>query len=72
MIIRPENMLQNPERERRSTPCRPGFGSPAYTFARRLKALGGLAPFEAVCKAWTKEPHRFRLTPDHLTSGLNT
>jgi transposase InsO family protein len=44
----------------------------AYNFARRLKALGGLTPFEAICKAWTKEPHRFRLSPDHLTSGLNT
>ena len=43
----------------------------AYNFARRLKALGGLTPFEAICKAWTKEPHRFSLLPDHLTSGLN-
>lgn len=43
----------------------------AYNFARRLKSLGGLTPFEAICKAWTKEPHRFRLSPDHLTSGLN-
>jgi transposase-like protein len=44
----------------------------AYNFARRLKALGGLTPFQAIWKAWTKEPHRFRLSPDHLTSGLNT
>jgi transposase-like protein len=43
----------------------------AYNFARRLKALGGLTPFQAIWKAWTKEPHRFRLSPDHLTSGLN-
>ena len=43
----------------------------AYNFARRLKALGGLTPFEAICKAWTKQPYRFRLSPDHLTSGLN-
>jgi transposase InsO family protein len=43
----------------------------AYNFARRLKSLGGLTPFEAISKAWTKEPHRFRLSPDHLTSGLN-
>jgi hypothetical protein len=44
----------------------------AYNFAKRLKSLGGLTPFEAICKAWTKEPHRFRLSPGHLTSGLNT
>jgi hypothetical protein len=43
----------------------------AYDFARRLKSLGGLTTFEAICKAWTKEPHRFALSPDHLTSGLN-
>ncbi len=44
----------------------------AYNLARRLRSLGGLTPFDAICKAWTKEPHRFRLSPDHLTSGLNT
>ena len=43
----------------------------ASNFARRLKSLAGLTPFEAICKAWTKEPHRFRPSPDHLTSGRN-
>ena len=43
----------------------------AYNFAKRLKSLGGLAPFEAICKAWTKEPQRFTLSPDHLMSRLN-
>jgi transposase InsO family protein len=43
----------------------------AYNFAKRLKALTGLTPFEAICKAWTKEPQRFRLSPNHLTSGLH-
>ena len=43
----------------------------AYNFAKRLKALAGLTPFEAICKAWAKEPQRFRLSPDHLTSGLH-
>ena len=33
----------------------------AYNFARRLKTLRGLTPFEAICKAWTEEPHRFKL-----------
>jgi transposase InsO family protein len=44
----------------------------AYNFAKRLKALGGKTPFEAIVDAWTKNPNRFRLSPNHLTSGLNT
>lgn len=44
----------------------------AYNFARRLKTLRGLTPYEAICKAWSEEPERFRHDPVHLTSGLNT
>ena len=44
----------------------------AYNFAKRLKTLRGLTPYEAICKAWAEEPQRFSLQPDHLTSGLNT
>jgi len=44
----------------------------AYNFARRLKTLGGLTPYEFICKAWTSEPGRFRLDPIHQMSGLNT
>jgi len=43
----------------------------AYNFARRLKTLKGLTPYEAICKAWTKEPNRFRLDPIHQMPGLN-
>jgi hypothetical protein len=43
----------------------------AYNFARRLKTLRGLTPFEAICKAWTEEPHRFKLNPLHQMPGLN-
>lgn len=43
-----------------------------YNFARRLKTLRGLTPYEAICAAWANEPHRFRINPVHLTSGLNT
>lgn len=43
-----------------------------YNFARRLKTLRGLTPYEAICTAWANEPHRFRIDPVHLTSGLNT
>jgi len=44
----------------------------AYNFAKRLKTLRGLTPYEAILKAWTEEPHRFRHDPVHLTSGLST
>src|ERR671911_1497202 len=44
----------------------------AYNFARRLKTLRGLTPYEAICKAWAEEPHRFTLNPLHQLPGLNT
>jgi transposase InsO family protein len=44
----------------------------AYNFAKRLKTLKGLTPYEYVCGVWTKEPDRFNLDPIHLTAGLNT
>ena len=37
----------------------------AHNFARRLKTLKGLTPYEYVCKIWTKEPHRFSFDPTH-------
>jgi hypothetical protein len=44
----------------------------AYNFARRLKTLKGLTPYECICKRWTREPQRFRLDPLHQMPGLNT
>ncbi|HEY9422820.1 MAG TPA: IS481 family transposase [Thermoanaerobaculia bacterium] len=44
----------------------------AYNFARRLKTLRGLTPYEAICSAWTKQPERFSLNPLHQMPGLNT
>jgi len=44
----------------------------AYNFAKRLKALRGLTPYEHVVKCWTEEPNRFNLDPNHLSPGLNT
>ena len=35
----------------------------AYNFARRLKTLKGLTPYEFVCKAWTSQPQQFKLNP---------
>ena len=43
----------------------------AYNFARRLKTLKGLTPYEYICKTWTKEPERFTLDPLHQMPGLN-
>jgi transposase InsO family protein len=44
----------------------------AYNFARRLKTLRGLTPYEAICKLWTHNPDRFTLDPIHQMPGLNT
>ncbi len=43
----------------------------AYNFARRLKTLRGLTPYEYICKIWTSEPERFILNPIHQMPGLN-
>ena len=43
----------------------------AYNFARRLKTLRGLTPYEAICKAWSDEPARFTHDPHHQMPGLN-
>lgn len=44
----------------------------AYNFARRLKTLSGLNPYEYICKIWTNEPQRFTVNPLHQMPGLNT
>ena len=44
----------------------------AYNFAKRLKTLKGLTPYEAICKTWTNEPERFRINPIHQTPGPNS
>jgi transposase InsO family protein len=43
----------------------------AYNFARRLKTLKGLTPYEFICKCWTNQPARFKLNPIHQMPGLN-
>ena len=43
----------------------------AYNFARRLKTLRGLTPYEAICKAWTDQPARFISNPHHQLPGPN-
>jgi len=44
----------------------------AYNFARRLKTLSGLTPYEYIGKIWTSEPDRFIVHPIHQMPGLNT
>ena len=44
----------------------------AYNFARRLKTINGLTPYEYICKCWTLEPVRFTIDPIHQRVGLNT
>ncbi len=41
----------------------------AYNFARRLKALKDLTPYEYRCKLWTHTPDRFTLNPIHQFAG---
>ena len=43
----------------------------AYNYARRLKTLNRLTPYEFVCKRRTTEPERFRLNPLQQMPGLN-
>jgi uncharacterized protein RhaS with RHS repeats len=44
----------------------------ACNFAKRLKTLKGLTPYEYICKIWTKESDRFNLNPFQHTVGLDT
>ena len=44
----------------------------AYNFAKRLKSLKGLTPYEFIIKLWKSEPNRFKVNPNHHNMGLNT
>ena len=44
----------------------------AYNFAKRLKTLKGLTPYEFICQQWQKQPERFIHDPSHHTLGLYT
>jgi transposase-like protein len=41
----------------------------AYNFAKRLKRLKGLTPYEFVCAEWRKNPSIFHRDPSDLTPG---
>lgn len=44
----------------------------AYNFAKRLKTLKGLAPYEFILSCWQNQPQNFKLNPHHHMPGLNT
>lgn len=44
----------------------------AYNFARRLKTLGGITPYEYIAKIWTSEPDWFIVNLTQQMPGLNT
>jgi hypothetical protein len=44
---------------------------PAYKFARCVKILRGLTPYESICKAWRDEPGQFISNPHHQSVGPN-
>ena len=43
----------------------------AYNFAKRLKTLRGLTPYQFICQSWQKQPLRFSVDPFQYTLGLN-
>jgi transposase InsO family protein len=44
----------------------------AYNYARRLKTLKGLTPYEAICRWWANDPDRFTANPHHQNPGPNS
>ena len=44
----------------------------AYNFAKRLKTLRGLTPYEFIVKTWAESPHLFHFDPNHHNMGLYT
>lgn len=44
----------------------------AYNFAKRLKTLRGLTPYEFIVKTWQKMPELFHLNPSHYNMGPYT
>jgi hypothetical protein len=44
----------------------------AYNFAKRLKTLTGLTPYQLICSCFQKKPHRFKTNPHHHSLGLNS
>ena len=43
----------------------------AYNFAKRLKTLAGLTPYQHICSCFQNEPHGFKTNPHRHSLGLN-
>ncbi len=43
----------------------------AYNFAKRLKVLHGLTPWEFVVESWNLHPELFKIKPDPYNLRLN-
>ncbi len=44
----------------------------ADNFAKWLKTLRGLTPYQFICQAWQNNPLHFTINPFQHTLGLNT
>src|SRR5262249_38171419 len=44
----------------------------AYNYARRLKPLKDLTPYEYICRCWASQPELFTLNPLQKMPGLHT
>lgn len=44
----------------------------AYNFAKRLKTLQGLSPYQHILQCWQNQPERFIFNPTQLSAGLNS
>ena len=44
----------------------------AYNFAKKLKAIKGLTPWEFVIKEWKSNPKSFIIKPNPFNMGPNT
>ena len=43
----------------------------AYNFAKRLKSLNGLTPWEFIVKVWKSNPKSFKIKSDPYNLGLD-
>lgn len=44
----------------------------AYNFAKRLKAIKGMTPWQFILNQWTTKPEYFIVNPNHFLLGLNS